>query len=129
MIERKQARRRIDPAQYEPAQIGPEPRPEMERSMGLASRALGAVVVIGAGAALIAAAAAAPRILHAARPALRQGLKRGLGAYAALRATAAQFTEDVEDLLAEVQSEISETNATVKSKDAADPPTERAEAS
>lgn len=96
--------------------------------MGLASRALGAVVLIGAAGALIAAATVAPRVLRSARPMLRQGLKRGLGAYAALRAAAAEFTEDVEDLIAEVQSELSEARpAAAPSNDDA-PPADRAEA-
>lgn len=75
--------------------------------MGLASRLLGTVLVIGAAGALVGAAVMAPRLLRAARPALRQGLKRGLSAYAAVRAAAAEFTEDVEDLVAEVQQELS----------------------
>jgi hypothetical protein len=57
---------------------------------------------------VIGAAAFAPRLLRAARPALRRGLKQGMQAYTALRAATAEFVEDVEDLVAEVQGELSE---------------------
>jgi hypothetical protein len=129
MIERKRCEREIDPAQYRPRRAGAERAPEMERSMGLASRVLGAVVVIGAAGALIAAATLAPRVLRSARPMLRRGLKRGLGAYAALRAAAAEFTEDVEDLVAEVQSELSQARPATTAHNDDTPPTGRAEAS
>lgn len=79
--------------------------------MGLASRLLGGVVVLGLGVGAIALAANAPKLLRAARPVLRKGLKQGLEAYAAVRATAAELAEDVEDLLAEVEAELKESRA------------------
>jgi hypothetical protein len=72
--------------------------------MGFGPTRLGRVVLIDPGAALIAAAA--PGISLCGAP-------RGRGAI------------HVEDLLAELQSEISETNATLKGEDDADRPTER----
>lgn len=74
--------------------------------MGLASRFLGSVIVLGVGVGVIALAVNAPKVLRAARPVLRKGLKRGLGAYAAMRSAASELAEDVEDLLAEVQAEL-----------------------
>lgn len=74
--------------------------------MGLAARLLGGVVLVGVGVGAVVLAANAPRLLRASRPVLRQGLKRGLEAYAALRGAAADFAEDVEDLVAEVQAEL-----------------------
>ena len=79
--------------------------------MGLASRLLGGVVVLGLGVGAIALAANAPKLLRAARPVLRKGLKQGLQAYAAVRATASELAEDVEDLLAEVEAELKESRA------------------
>jgi hypothetical protein len=74
--------------------------------VGLASRFLGGVVVLGLGVGAIALAANAPKLLRAARPVLRKGLKQGLEAYAAVRGAAAELAEDVEDLVAEVQAEL-----------------------
>lgn len=74
--------------------------------MGLASRFLGGVVVLGLGVGAIALAANEPKLLRAARPMLRKGLKQGLEACAAVRGAAAELAEDVEDLVAEVQSEL-----------------------
>lgn len=74
--------------------------------MGLVARLLGGVVILGVGVGAVVLVASAPRLLRASRPALRQGLKRGLEAYAALRGAAADFAEDVEDLVAEVQAEL-----------------------
>lgn len=74
--------------------------------MGLASRLLGGVVLVGVGIGALALVANAPKVLRASRPLLRRGLKQGLGAYAALRSAAADFAEDVEDLIAEVQAEL-----------------------
>lgn len=79
--------------------------------VGLALRFLGGVVVVGVGVGAIVLAANAPRLLRAARPVLRQGLKRGLEAYAAVRGAAAELAEDVEDLVAEVQAELKEGHA------------------
>jgi hypothetical protein len=80
-----------------------------EQALGLASRLLAGAFIIGAGAGAIALAANAPRLLRAARPTLRQGLKRGLEAYHAVRSAAAELADDVEDLLAEVQAELKQT--------------------
>ena len=74
--------------------------------MGLASRFLGGVVVLGLGVGALALAANAPKLLRAARPVLRKGLKQGIEAYAAVRGAAAELAEDVEDLIAEVQAEL-----------------------
>ena len=65
--------------------------------------------MLGLGVGAIALAANAPRLLRAARPALRKGLKQGLQAYAAARGAAAELVEDVEDLIAEVQAELNQT--------------------
>jgi len=69
-------------------------------------RVAGAVLVIGVGAAVVAAAVAAPHILRTARPLAREGLKRGMQIYARARAAAAELAEDVEDLVAEVRVEL-----------------------
>lgn len=74
--------------------------------MGLASRLLGGAFVLGMGVGALALAANAPKLLRAARPVLRKGLKQGLEAYAAVRGAAAELAEDVEDLVAEVQAEL-----------------------
>lgn len=74
--------------------------------MSLASRLLGSVVVLGLGVGALALAANAPKLLRAARPVLRKGLKHGLEAYTAVRGAAAEFAEDIEDLVAEVQTEL-----------------------
>ena len=70
------------------------------------SRLLGGIILVGVGLGAVALVANAPRLLRSARPLLRQGLKRGLAAYDGLRGAAAEFAEDVEDLVAEVQSEL-----------------------
>lgn len=72
----------------------------------IGSRILGAALLVGGGIAVIAFAVAAPRILRASRPFVRETLKRGLAAYARARTAAAEFAEDVEDLVAEVQAEL-----------------------
>lgn len=69
-------------------------------------RILGTVFLIGAGVIAAGAVIAAPRILRAARPLVRDGLKRGMEVYERVRGAAAEFSEDVEDLVAEVKSEI-----------------------
>lgn len=73
--------------------------------MALFGRVVGAVLVVGAGALTIAAIAAAPKILRAARPLARETIRRGLGLYENVRAAAAEFADDVEDLVAEVRAE------------------------
>jgi hypothetical protein len=70
------------------------------------SRLLGTVVLVGAGALAVGLVVAAPTILRAGRPAIRQGLKRGMELYSRARTAASEFVEDVEDLVAEVQSEL-----------------------
>jgi Protein of unknown function (DUF5132) len=72
----------------------------------IGSRTLGAALLVGGGIAAIALALAAPKILRASRPFVRESLKRGMGAYARARAAAAEFAEDMEDLVAEVQAEL-----------------------
>jgi hypothetical protein len=79
--------------------------------VGLVSRVLGGVLIIGLGVTAMVVAANAPRLLRATRPALRQGLKRGIEAYAAVRGAAAELAEDIEDLVAEVQAELKPTTA------------------
>ncbi len=93
----------------------------------IGSRILGAALLIGGGAAVIGLAVAAPKILRAARPFVRESLKRGMGAYARARAAAAEFTEDVEDLVAEVQAEL--TRERPASAPDADPPIKEAHSS
>jgi hypothetical protein len=74
--------------------------------MSLGGRLLGTVFVLGAGALAVAAIIAAPRLMQSARPLLREGLKRGIGVYEQARAAAAELADDVEDLVAEVRSEL-----------------------
>lgn len=74
--------------------------------MAWGGRILGAALLIGAGAAAIAALTAAPHILKTARPLLREGLKRGVKFYEGARASASAFADDVEDLLAEVKADL-----------------------
>lgn len=83
----------------------------MEIGMGLGSRLLGTAVLIGGGVLLVAAVIAAPKVLRAARPAAREALRRGMRIYERTRTAAAEFVEDVEDLVAEVQSELSHEGA------------------
>jgi len=74
-------------------------------------RILGAVLLVGAGVVAVGAVIAAPRILRVARPLVRDGLKRGMEIYERVRGAAAEFSEDVEDLVAEVKSEITTPTA------------------
>jgi hypothetical protein len=74
--------------------------------VGPVSRLLGGVVLVGVGLGALALVVNAPKVLRASRPLLRRGLKQGLGAYATLRSAAAEFAEDVEDLIAEAQAEL-----------------------
>jgi hypothetical protein len=85
-------------------QSAPEWRAEMNMSSG--SKVFDAALVIGAGALAVAAVLAGPKLLRAARPLVRVGLKRGLETYARAQAAAAELIEDAEDLLAEVQAEL-----------------------
>lgn len=74
--------------------------------MALGSRFLGAAFVLGAGALAIAAVVAAPHVLRTARPLVREGLKRGIKFYEGARASVAEFAEDIEDLVAEVKTDL-----------------------
>lgn len=74
--------------------------------MAFARSVLWTVLIIGAGALVIGAVIAAPKLLRAARPAAREALRRGLGFYERARNAAAEFAEDVEDLVAEVQADL-----------------------
>ena len=69
-------------------------------------RVIGAVLVVGVGVAAVAAIAAAPTILRRARPFVREGLKRGMSLYDQVRRSAAEFAEDVDDLVAEVKNDL-----------------------
>ncbi len=75
----------------------------------LGSRLLGTMLLIGGGVAAVVVVVAAPKVLRAARPMVREALKRGMGVYARARAASAEFVEDVEDLVAEVQAELTAT--------------------
>jgi hypothetical protein len=86
--------------------------------MSIAGRLLGTAFVLGAGALTVAAIVAAPRMLRTARPMLREGLKRGMGVYEQARAAGAEFADDLEDLFAEVRSELA-------SQRPADPPADK----
>lgn len=74
--------------------------------MSLAGRLLGTAFLLGAGVVTVAVVVAAPQIMRSARPLLREGLKRGFGLYEQARAAAAELADDVEDLVAEVRSEL-----------------------
>lgn len=74
-------------------------------------RVFGTALVIGAGVLAVTAVVAAPTILRTARPWIREGLKRGMTFYEGARAAAAEFAEDVEDLVAEVKSDLSTQQA------------------
>jgi hypothetical protein len=79
--------------------------------MRMAFRVLGTALLIGGGVLAVATIVAAPRLLRAARPLVREGLKRGIDIYARARAGAAEFVEDVSDLVAEVQAELTSERA------------------
>lgn len=91
--------------------------------MGLADRALGATFLVGVGVATVAVVIAAPRLLKAGRPLVREGLRRGMSLYERARSAAAEVTDDFEDLVAEVQSELA-----AKPADEANPAREAAAA-
>ncbi len=73
--------------------------------MGIGGRLLGTALLLGCGALAVAAIVAAPGILRSTRPFVREGLRRGLGLYEQARAAAAEFADDVEDLVAEVRAD------------------------
>lgn len=75
--------------------------------MGLGGRLIGTVALVVGGALLVTAVIAAPTVLRTARPFAREGLRRGLRFYGQARTAAAAFAEDVEDLVAEVRSDLS----------------------
>ena len=79
--------------------------------MGAFSRLVGTSLIVGAGVAALGAIVVAPAILRASRPAVRESLKCGLKAYRQARKAASEFVEDVEDLVAEVQSELKHGNS------------------
>jgi hypothetical protein len=74
--------------------------------MGLGGRVLGAVFLLSAAGLAVAAVVAAPYVLKRARPLVREGLKRGMNLYEGARASAVEFAEDVEDLVAEVKADL-----------------------
>lgn len=74
--------------------------------MALFGRVLGTTLLIGAGALAVGALVAAPQILRASRPVVRDALRRGLALYDKARSAAAEFADDVEDLVAEVRAEV-----------------------
>lgn len=71
-------------------------------------RIMGTAMVLGAGALALTAAIAAPRIFKVAKPYVREGLRRSISIYDRARAGAAELVEDIEDLVAEVRSDLSE---------------------
>lgn len=79
--------------------------------MGLGGRIFGTAAILGAGALAAAVVFAAPHIIPLARPAAREAVRRGLKLYERARYAAAEFVEDLEDLVAEAQSEITEKRA------------------
>lgn len=87
--------------------------------MTLFGRVLGTALVIGGGALAVAAVIAAPKILRASRPHVREALRRSLELYDRARAAAAEFADDVEDLVAEVRAEAPGRGATGEAPDKA----------
>jgi hypothetical protein len=73
--------------------------------MALFGRALGTALLIGAGALAVGAIVAAPRILRVSRPHVREAIRRGFALYDKARSAAAEFADDMEDLVAEVRAE------------------------
>lgn len=71
-------------------------------------RLVGAVLLVGAGAVAVTAVIAAPHLLKAARPLVREGLRRSISIYDRARSAAAEFVEDVEDLVAEVRADVAD---------------------
>ena len=72
--------------------------------MALFGRILGTALLIGGVAMAVGAVIAAPKILRASRPQVREALRRSLALYDKARAAAAEFAEDMEDLVAEVRA-------------------------
>ena len=79
--------------------------------MTLGARLFGTVLLVGAGALAVGAVLAAPHVLRVGRPLAREALRRGMEFYGRARAATAELAEDVEDLVAEVQSEIRHSGA------------------
>lgn len=73
--------------------------------MTLIGRVVGTTLLIGAGVLAVGAIVAAPRILRASRPHVREALRRSFALYDKARSAAAEFADDVEDLVAEVRAE------------------------
>ena len=66
----------------------------------------------------IGAVVVAPRLLRASRPVVREALRRGLELYDKARGAAAEFADDVEDLVAEVRAEAPGRGPTAEAPDA-----------
>ncbi len=79
---------------------------KLRQSMAFGERMLGTVALVGVGVLTVGAVLAAPALLRTARPIIRAGLRRGIEYYARARAAASEFAEDIDDLIAEVRSEI-----------------------
>jgi hypothetical protein len=82
--------------------------------MTLIGRVLGTALLVGGGALAIAAVVAAPKLLRASRPVVREAMRRGFGLYERARAAAAEFVDDVEDLVAEVRTDISDERSAAR---------------
>ncbi|WP_084399065.1 DUF5132 domain-containing protein [Henriciella aquimarina] len=74
--------------------------------MGAFSRLAGLGFLVGAGVVTAGAVVVAPRVMRAARPHLREGLKLGLSGYDLMRRAAAEAMDDFEDLVAEARAEM-----------------------
>jgi hypothetical protein len=85
--------------------------------MALFGRVLGTALLIGGGALAVAAVVAAPKILRASRPVVREALRRSIALYDKARAAAAEFADDVEDLVAEVRAKTPERETTSEAAD------------
>ena len=70
-------------------------------------------MLVGIGALAVAAVISAPTIFRAARPMLKEGLRRSMRLYDQARGAAAEVAEDVEDLVAEVRADIGRATAKV----------------
>jgi hypothetical protein len=82
---------------------------QQEQALMSLGRVMGTILVLGAGALALGAVIAAPKLLQTARPLVREGLRRGMSLYDRARVAAAEFGEDVEDLVAEVRSDMAST--------------------
>jgi hypothetical protein len=74
--------------------------------MAFGSRLLAIGLLAAGGALIVAGVIAAPKALRAARPTLRGVMKSTMRVYARVRSAAAEFSEDMEDLFAEVKAEL-----------------------